>query len=80
MDKRKTKTQIDTEVASVKKGLPDGKTRATFILEEANLEGIKNMAYWDRTGINDLINTIIRDCIKFREKRVGKLKPRPEKK
>ena len=37
------------------KGLPDGWTRATFIVKEDHLQKIKAIAYWERTTVKELL-------------------------
>lgn len=37
-------------------GLKDGWIRATLIVREENLKKIKNLAYWDRKGIKDIVD------------------------
>ena len=36
-------------------GLPDGWTRATFIVREANLEQLKALAYYHRRPLKDIL-------------------------
>ena len=59
-----------------KKGLAEGKTRATYILNESNVEKIKDIAYWDRIGINELADSIFQDYIKKYEKKNGSVQKR----
>jgi hypothetical protein len=40
---------------STKKGLPGGWERATFIVREDHLEKIRDVAYWDRKQIKEVI-------------------------
>ena len=37
------------------KGLPEGWTRATFILKEDYMKKIKAQAYWQRTTVKELL-------------------------
>lgn len=63
-----------------KTGLPEGKTRTTYILNETNVEKVKDIAYWDRVGINEVADGAISELVKKYEKKNGKVKPRPKKK
>ena len=38
------------------RGLPDGWTRATFIMRQSHLDKIKSLAYWDRKEIKEVID------------------------
>jgi len=60
-------------------GLPEGKTRATYILSQVLVEKIKNIAYWDRLGINEVTEKIVSDYVSKYEKKNGAIKPRPKK-
>jgi hypothetical protein len=44
---------IDTSTSS--KGLPEGWTRATFIVRQDLVNKVKRAAYWDRRQIKDLV-------------------------
>lgn len=46
---------------SSQKGLCDGWTRATFILQEELLEKIKKLAYWERKTVKDVVNSAFID-------------------
>lgn len=41
---------------SSQRGLPEGWTRATFILQEKQLKKIKDLAYWKRTTVKEIVN------------------------
>ena len=40
------------------KGLKEGWTRATFIVRESHLEKLKDLAYWERKQIKELVDEI----------------------
>ncbi len=44
---------VDTSTSS--KGLPQGWTRATFIVRQDLVKKVKRAAYWDRKQIKDLV-------------------------
>ena len=44
-------------------GIKEGETRATFILNENQLEAIKAIAYWDRVSIKDVLFQAIEDYL-----------------
>ena len=45
-----------TPVKTTQRGLHDGWTRATFILREHHLEKIKELAYWERKTIKEILD------------------------
>ena len=57
-----TQTKVITK--SSQQGTKENETRATFIVKEELLEKIKNVAYWDRVLIKDVINLALEDYIK----------------
>lgn len=61
------------------KGIKEGETRATFILQEELLEKVKAIAYWERILHKDVINTALEEYIAKYEKKSGDIKPIPEK-
>ena len=60
---------------SSKTGLKDGWTRATFIVKESVLEKAKDLAYWERKKIQEVIDDAL--CSYISNK---KIKPRPKRK
>ena len=60
---------------SSKTGLKDGWTRATFIVKESLLEKAKDLAYWERKKIQEVIDDAL--CSYISKK---KIKPRPNRK
>lgn len=44
---------------SSQQGLPEGWTRATFILKQSHIEKLKSIAYWERTTIKELIDEAV---------------------
>jgi len=48
-----TSTSNSTSTSS--KGLPEGWTRATFIVRQDLVEKVKRAAYWDRRQIKDIV-------------------------
>lgn len=63
--------------SSVQKGLKEGETRATFIMQEEYLEKIKAIAYWDRKNIKDVLNDAMSAFIADYEKRNGAIQRIP---
>ena len=47
---------IMTLIKTTQQGLQDGWTRATFILRKHHLEKIKELAYWERKTIKEVID------------------------
>jgi hypothetical protein len=67
------------EVASIKKGLKNDETRATFIVREDLLEKLKAVAYWERLNIKDVINEALDRYVGAYERQNGDLKEIPKK-
>jgi len=57
-------------------GTKDGETRATFILREDLLEKIKDLAYWERSQIKDIVNSALDEYLSRHEKKNGPIKKR----
>lgn len=73
----KASTRAITKTSQI--GTKESETRATFIVNEASLEKIKAIAYWDRLQIKDVIANALDAHIKDYEKRNGGLQPTPTK-
>ncbi len=71
--------QPQPEVASIKKGLKNDETRATFIVREDLLEKLKAVAYWERLNIKDVINEALDRYVGAYERQNGDLKEVPKK-
>jgi hypothetical protein len=56
-------------------GLPSGWKRATFIVWEPFLEKLKNVAYWEREDIKDILHEALDAYLSGKE-----VNPRPKKK
>jgi hypothetical protein len=69
---------VKKAIKSVQKGLKTGETRATFIVQEEDLEKIKAIAYWDRRNIKDVINAAFAAFIDAYEKKSGKIQAIPK--
>ncbi len=65
---------------SSQEGTKNDETRATFIVKEEMLAQLKNIAYWDRALIKEVVNEALSDFIKNWEAKHGKAKPIPKKK
>ena len=61
--------------STVKRGLKDGFTRATFIVREEHLEKLKASAYWERKDIKDVVDEALEKFLKGKH-----IKPIPEEK
>lgn len=73
------KSPAPTPVRSVKEGVPPNKIRATFIVDEALLEKVKALAYWERLQIKEVVDILLQGGIDAYEKEKGKIKPLPTK-
>jgi hypothetical protein len=68
---------LSRKTTSSQEGTKDGETRATFIVNERNLQKLKDLAYWERLSIKDVINAAISEHISRYEKERGEIKPQP---
>jgi hypothetical protein len=57
-----------TPIKTTQQGLHDGWTRATFILKKHHLEKIKELAYWERKTIKEVLDEALESYLK--EKRI----------
>jgi hypothetical protein len=73
----KTNTREITK--SSQEGTKEGETRATFIINEAVLEKIKDLAYWERVTIKEVVNTALEEVILKYVKKNGEIKSTPKK-
>jgi hypothetical protein len=48
-------TSTATRTSTSSRGLPEGWTRATFIVRQDLVEKVKRAAYWDRKQIKDVV-------------------------
>ena len=62
----KQNKQSKQDKPTVKKGLPDELTRATFIMREDQLEGLKALAYFERKTIKDVMEDVLDRYLKRR--------------
>ena len=67
------------EVSSIKKGLKNDETRATFIVREDLLEKLKAIAYWERLNIKEVINEALDRYVGGYERQNGDVKEVPKK-
>jgi|APCry1669189101_1035198.scaffolds.fasta_scaffold06221_2 hypothetical protein len=77
--KGRPKTSTRQITKSSQENTKEGETRATFIVKEHLLEAVKNIAYWDRTMIKDIVNTALQDYIDTYTAKNKGLKNRPTK-
>jgi hypothetical protein len=71
-------TQTKEITKSSQEGTKENETRATFIVNEALLDKLKAIAYWDRVLIKDVVNTALAEAVERYEKKNGQLKPKPQ--
>lgn len=62
------------------KGTKAGESRATYILKEELIEKLKDLAYWEREALKDVVGEVLTKYVADYEKKKGKIKPRPVKK
>lgn len=60
-------------------GTKDRETRATFIVNEEQLEKLKSIAYWDRLLIKDVLAQALEEYLNGYEKKNGAIKTAPTK-
>jgi hypothetical protein len=61
---------------SSQEGTKENEIRATFIVNEEILEKLKNIAYWERLLIKDVVNLALVEAIAKYEKKNGAVKPK----
>ena len=57
------------------RGLRQGWTRATVIVQKEHLERLKDLAYWERVTIKYLLNQALEDFLRGRKVRRRKMQP-----
>lgn len=65
--------EAEEKSKTTREGLPGGWTRATFIVREELLEKIKDLAYWERLQIKEVVNDALENHVKGK-----RIKKRPE--
>lgn len=73
----KTSTRQITK--SSQENTKEGETRATFIVKEDLLEKVKDVAYWERVMIKDIVNTALQDYVDTYTEKHKAIKNRPTK-
>lgn len=73
----KTSTRVITK--SSQENTKDGETRATFIVKEDLLRTLKEIAYWDRILIKEVVNTALQEYIDRYKKTRPAIKDKPKK-
>jgi hypothetical protein len=64
-----SKQSNNSKPSTTKKGLPEGWSRATFIVRDEYLEKIKAIGYWDRKQIKEVLDEAITEHLKGRKVR-----------
>ena len=54
-------------------------TRATFVISEELVEKVKDIAYWERALIKEVVEEAFREYVEKYEKKNGSIKPRVNK-
>jgi predicted nucleic acid-binding protein len=73
------KTAAKEITKTSQEGTKESETRATFIVNEEQLEKLKSIAYWDRLLIKDVVAQALEDYLTRYEKKNGAIKPAPAK-
>lgn len=66
----------DTSVPKEKEKKKGSKSMATYTYDKEQLEKIRNLAYWDRVNINEIIYEALSDYLTKYEKKNGEIKSR----
>jgi hypothetical protein len=69
-------TQTKEITKSSQEGTKENETRATFIINEELLEKLKNIAYWERLLIKEVVNSALVEAVAKYEKKNGVVKPK----
>jgi len=67
-----SKQNLQSIHSTKKKGLKKGWTRATLIIKDEHLEKIKEIAYWDRKKIKEIVDEALTNY--FRNKKTDRTK------
>jgi len=67
-----SKHSIQNVHSTIKKGLKEGWTRATLIIKDEHLEKIKEVAYWDRKKIKEIVDEALTSY--FKNKKTDRIK------
>lgn len=77
------KSKLEKEVREITKtsqiGTKPNETRATFIVNEQDLEKVKAIAYWDRVDIKEVVAFAFSDYLRSYEQANGPIKSIPKK-
>jgi hypothetical protein len=73
-------TQFKEITKSSQEGTKENEIRATFIVNEELLEKLKNIAYWERLLIKEVVNSALVEAVAKYEKKNGTINPVPTKK
>jgi hypothetical protein len=77
VDKNVASTSNKREISKTsQEGTKDNETRATFIVNEKLLEDVKNIAYWERKLIKDLVNEALEKIVTDYIKKNKTIEPR----
>lgn len=61
---------------AAERGCKEGEGRFTFVMNKAQAEAIKDIAYWERMKTKDVIMRAVADYLLAYEKKHGAIKPR----
>ena len=67
-----SKQSLHSVHSTMKKGLKEGWTRATLIIKDEHLEKIKEVAYWDRKKIKEIVDEALTNY--FKNKKTDRIK------
>lgn len=56
--------------------IPDGKTQVNFNIDNATLEKVKDLAFWENVTHSDIHNRSVAKFLELYERKHGKIKPR----
>lgn len=60
-------------------GLPEGYTRATFVIQEVELDRVRALSHWSRVTLSGIVQKAITKFLADYEKKNGPIKALPEK-
>lgn len=66
------KTNFKEVTKTSQVGTKENETRATFIVNEDQLESIKALAYWERTSIKEILAMAINELLKKKKGELSK--------
>lgn len=63
---------------AAEQGAKEGEARASFIVRKDQIEALRDIAYWERLKIKDVVIGALDDRIEKYKRKNGEIEPRPK--